>query len=73
MPTTLANKTLETDTLESLAEVASSKPKRDAKWYSDQDPTLYPEAVAHILTPKRRRTIVTTETFDAIRAACVQD
>lgn len=43
--------------------------KHDAEWYLDQDPTLYPEAIAHILTP-RRRTVVTTETFAAIRAAC---
>ena len=70
MPTTLAGKTLDTDAAESIAEVASPKPKRDGEWYSDQDPTPYPEAVEHILTPKRRRTVVTTETLDAIRAVC---
>lgn len=29
---------------------------RAVKHYTDQDPTLFPEAVAHILTPNRRRT-----------------
>lgn len=41
------------------AAVASERDVRIAravKHYTDQDPTLFPEAVAHILTPNRRRT-----------------
>lgn len=47
----------------------TAEPTRDAQWYVDQDPALYPEAVAHLLRP-RRRTVVTPETLAAIRAAC---
>ena len=68
MPTTLEEISKKSSMAESSAE--NAEPKRDAAWYADQDPTLYAEAAAHVLTPKRRRTVVTAGTFAAIRAVC---
>ena len=70
MPTTLEEKTEKNAAVEIASGAAAPEPKRDAKWYTDQDASLYPEAVAHILTPRRQRTKVSRETFAAIRAAC---
>ena len=39
--------------------------KRD----TDEDQTLFPEAIAHILTPRRRRTTVSSASFAAIKRA----
>ena len=68
MPTTLEETTELRVAAESRTETA--EPRRDATRYLDQDPTLYPEAVTHLLTPRRRRTVVTAETFALIRAEC---
>lgn len=72
MPAALEETSKTSVAADSVAESNSenAEPKRDAAWYADQDPTLYAEAVAHVLTPKRRRTLVTTETFVSIRAVC---
>lgn len=63
-------------TTETLEVPAASEPEtaeaiaRAVKHYTDQDPTLYPEAVAHILTPnRRRRTTVSSEMFAAMQRA----
>ncbi len=72
--------TTETLTTETLEMPAASEPKtaediaRIVKHYTDQDPTLYPEAVAHILTPnRRRRTTVSSATFAAIKRALEEE
>ena len=70
MPTALEETSKKSSMAESGPE--NAEPKRDAAWYTDQDPTLYAEAVAHVLTPKRRRTVVTPETFASVRAVCDQ-
>jgi hypothetical protein len=36
---------------------------------ADEDRTLFPEAIAHILTPRRRRTTVSSASFAAIKCA----
>ncbi len=36
---------------------------------TDSDDRIYDEAIKHILTPKRRRTIVSSESLAAIRRA----
>ena len=42
---------------------------RTAKHVADEDRALFPEAVAHILTPRRRRTTVSSASFAAIKRA----
>lgn len=42
---------------------------RIVKHDADEDQTLFPEAIAHILTPRRRRTTVSSASFAAIKRA----
>ena len=71
MPTTLKETEKQSDAAETAGGEHSpdnGEPGRKAKWCMDHDPALYPEAVVPVLTPKRRRTRVTAETFAAARA-----
>ena len=65
MPTTTIDKPAPPATSDRTGEGAS----HDPNFYTDQDPTLYPEAVVHLLTPGHRRTLVAPETLAAMRAA----